>query len=173
MTFAVQDDTGGVSGANAYVSVADFKTYHDDRGNDYSGAVDDAALEVAIIKATDYLDTRFRYMGKKRLGRDQLTEWPRTSAWDRDRYYLNDVPVEVKEATSEYALRAIAGSINPDPVLDDTGRIVQSKSEKVGPIEESKKYVEGGGFSLPAYPEADQKLKRAGFVLTSGQILRA
>lgn len=172
MTLNVQDDTGSVANANAYITVVEFKAYQDDRGGDYSGAADDAAIEKAIIRATDYLDQRFNFVGKKRLGRDQTTQWPRTSAWDRDRFYITNVPEEVKEACAEYALRAIAAALNPDPDRDTSGQTVQSKSETVGPILESVTFVSGGVFAMPKYPAADQKLYKAGLVRTSGRLLR-
>ena len=172
MALNVQDNTGSVPEANGYLSVAEFKSYHDDRGNDYSGAATDADIETAIIRATDYLDQRFSFVGKKRLGRDQTTEWPRTDAWDRDRYYINDIPPEVKEACAEYALRAIAAALNPDPERDGTGAAVASKSETVGPIVESVTYVSGSAFTLPKYPAADQKLIRSGLVRSGGTVMR-
>lgn len=173
MALIVQDNTGSVAGANAYITVAEFNAYHDDRGGDYSGAAaDDEAIEAAIVRATDYLDQRFNFVGKKRLGRDQTTEWPRSDAWDRDRYYINDIPPEVKEACAEYALRALAAELNPDPERNASGVAVLSKSEAVGPISESVTFVGGAVFQMPKYPAADQKLVRAGLVRSGGTLLR-
>lgn len=171
MAFTVQDNTGTVAGANSYVALVDFKAYHDDRDNDYS-AYSDAQLQTALVRATDYIDGRFRFVGEKRGGRDQNTEWPRTGAWDRDRYYITDIPVEVIEATCEYALRAAAADINPDPDRDSTGRTVQSKYEEVGPIKESTVYTAGAVFEMPRYPTADNRLKRSGLVVTGGRLVR-
>lgn len=172
MTFTVQNDTGSQAGANAYLSVAEFKAYHDARNNDYSGAATDAAIEYTIIKATDYIDQRFNFVGKKLLGRDQTTEWPRSSAWDKDRYYITGLPVELKEACAEYALRAISAALNPDPTRDDTGQTIQSKSETVGPLSESFTFTEGAMFRMPKYPAADQKLIKPGLVRWGGDLRR-
>ena len=171
MGLTVQDNNGSVAGANAYITVQQFKDYHADRGADTS-AFDDEAIEAAVIRATDYLDQRFNFVGKKRLGRDQTTEWPRTDAWDRDRYYINDIPPEVKEACAEYALRALAAELNPDPERNASGVAVLSKSEAVGPISESVTFVGGAVFQMPKYPAADQKLVRAGLVRSGGTLLR-
>ena len=171
MGLTVQDNNGSVAGANAYISVEEFKDYHEDRGTDTSD-FDDEAIEKAIVRATDYLDQRFNFVGKKRLGRDQTTEWPRTDAWDRDRYYINDIPPEVKEACCEYALRALAAELNPDPERNASGVAVLSKSEAVGPISESVTFVGGAVFQMPKYPAADQKLVRAGLVRSGGTLLR-
>ncbi len=171
MVLIVQDNTGSVPGANAYISVQDFKSYHDDRGQSYNGHTD-AQIEAAIVRATDYIDQRFVFVGKKRLGRDQTTEWPRTDAWDRDRYYITDIPPEVKEACAEYALRALAVELNPDPERDASGAAVLSKSESVGPISQSVTFAGGAVFQMPKYPAADQRLIKAGLVRSGGAVLR-
>lgn len=172
MALIVQDNTGAVAGANAYISVEEFKAYHTDRGNSFAGFADHQ-IEAAIIRATDYLDQRFNFVGKKRLGRNQTTEWPRMNVYDRDRSYVNGIPVEVKEATAEYALRALNQELNPDPERDPSGRPVHSKSEQVGPISESVTYAYGGAYTMPAYPAADRKLIKAGFVRSGGNLVRA
>lgn len=171
MAFIVQDDNGGVAGANAYITVEEFKAYHADRGQDVSN-FDDEAIAAGIVRATDYLDTRFTFLGQRLRGRDQTTEWPRMNVYDRDRRYVNGIPVEVKEATAEYALRALTQELNPDPERDPSGRPVHSKSEQVGPISESVTYAYGGAYTMPAYPAADQKLVRAGLVRSGGTLLR-
>jgi hypothetical protein len=171
MGLIVQDNTGAVAGANSYLDVAAFKAYHDDRGADYSGFTD-PQIEAALIRATDYLDQRFSFTGKKIRGRDQTTEWPRTGVTDRDGYGVDGLPHEVTGACAEYAIRALSLPLSPDPVRDDTGALVQSKSETVGPITESVAYVGGALFALPKYPAADQRLIRAGFVRTGGEVVR-
>lgn len=171
MGLTVQDNNGSVAGANAYITVQQFKDYHADRGADTS-AFDDEAIEAAIVRATDYLDQRFLFVGERRYGREQTTEWPRTSAWDRDRRYINDIPVEVKEACAEYAIRALSQVLNPDPERDATGRPIHSKAQSVGPISESVTFVGGAVFQMPKYPAADQKLVRAGLVRSGGTLLR-
>ena len=172
MAFTVQDDNGSVAGANAYISVDELKAYHADRGNDLSGKTD-PDLEKAIVRATDYLDHRFNFVGK-RLTLDQPTQWPRSSAYDRDRYIVNGVPKAVKEATAEYALRALTlAALNPDPTADETGRAVQAKSSEVGSIKESVTYAQGAVFQLPRYPAADQRLRKTGLTRSGGDLLRA
>lgn len=165
----VQDDTGTVEGANGYISVADFKAYHDARGAVYSD-YEDAAIESGIIRATDYLDSRFTFVGRRLNGRDQSTEWPRSGAKDRDGYPVTGLPPEVLDACAEYAIRALATDLNPDPERDDYGRIIASTSVKVGPISESASYADGAPFSLPAYPAADRKLMAVGLVRSGNQV---
>lgn len=174
MSLVVQNDEGTAEGANAYLSVADFKAYHDDRGNDYSGS-DDAAIGAAIIKATDYVDGRFRYVGRKANGFAQSTEWPRLEAYDPDDDSIDGVPTAVKEACAEYAFRALSAELAPDPEQSATGVRVQSTTTKVGVIEESITYAGDGATLGPSYPMADMKLRRAGLVRSSlvGTVHRA
>jgi DnaT-like ssDNA binding protein len=52
--------------ANAYCTVAFFEKYHGSRGTPYP-ASPISAIEQAIVKATDYLDQRYRFKGIKLL----------------------------------------------------------------------------------------------------------
>lgn len=171
MTLSVQDDTGLVSGANGYISVDWFKSYHQDRSQAFTAT--DSAIESAIVKATDYVDHRFRFVGRRSNGRQQSTEWPRFGAEDRDGYVIQGLPTELKEAVAEYALRALTAVLNPDPEATTTGAAILSKSETVGPISESVTYANAGRFDLPRYPVADQKLRSAGLTVSGGEIRRA
>lgn len=173
MALIVQSNDGNVAGANAYITVAEFTAYHDARGNARPGSPTNDDIEKAIIRATDFVDARFNYVGRPLRGRDQTTDWPRMDAWDRYRNLVTGIPVEVKEATAEYALRALTIDLNPDPTRDESGMTVQSKSEQVGPIARTVSYAEGGAFTMPKYPVADQKLRGPGLTLNGGTILRA
>lgn len=156
MAFTPQNDAGAVANANAYGSVANFKAYHDDRGNSYA-TYTDTDIEQAIVQATDYADRRWDFVGV-RLSRDQTTEWPRRDAEDCQGYTRDGIPIEVLEAVYEYALIAAAGDLDPTPDRDTTGRTVSSKREKVGPIEEAKAYSSPDQYRPPEYPVADRKL---------------
>lgn len=176
MSFAVQNDDGDVDGANSYLSVEDFDAYHTDRGNTVPTATD-GQKQSALIRATDYLDERFRFRGRKLNGNEQTTAWPRYDAYDNDREAVYGIPKAVLDATAEYGLRALTATLNPDPVLDENGRRVQSYSIKVGgAVEEETTYANDGKVELPEYPAADLKLIRAGLIqgpTRSGSVRRA
>lgn len=165
----VQDAQGSQAEADSYVSVADFKTYHSARGNSW-GSVTDSNIEAALVKATDYVDTRFTFKGR-RANLDQATQWPRAAAYDNDRRLLSGLPKALREAVSEYALRALSAPINPDPLRDSRGQLVKSEDKKVGPLGKSISYIDAGSV-LPAYPVADSKIKAAGLIDTSGNMIR-
>ena len=168
MALTVQDDNGSVAGANSYVTVAEFKAYHTDRGNAFTAT--DSAIEKALVGASDYLDTRFSYIGKRLRGREQTTEWPRYNAFDKDDVAVSGIPVEVKEAVAEYALRALDAPLNADPVQDGIVKI----TKKLDPMESTIEYDTELLLEFPEYPAADLKLTRAGLVKTrtTGNVYR-
>lgn len=51
-------------GANAYMTIAEFESYHDSRGNVYANSPVEPIMQ-AIVKATDYLDQKYRFRGIK------------------------------------------------------------------------------------------------------------
>jgi hypothetical protein len=169
MAFTVQDDNGSVADANAYISVAFFTTYHADRAQTYTG--DTAAIQAAIVRATQYLDTRFTFVGYV-PNVDQTTKWPRLSARDNNDRLRYDIPREIKNATAEYARIALAATLNPTPTRDEYGVSIKSRSSRAGPVSESFEYADGAVFKMPKYPIADQWLIASGLVERSGRINR-
>lgn len=154
MAFIVEDGTG-VADANSLCAVDFADSYFTDRGNAaWTGA--DAAKQGALVRATDYVEQFFsaRFKGNKAED-DQSLSWPRIYAGADD-----TVPVGVRKAIAEYALRALTATLAPDPTTDASGRIIAAKTEKVGPIEESTTFIEGSSVQLiKNYPAADALLK--------------
>jgi hypothetical protein len=169
MAFIVQNDSGNVAGANAYITVDELKAYHDDRGNDYSDyATGD--LEKAIVRATDFIDERWDYQGEK-LNSTQSTSWPRRDVYVDD-LLVTGIPDDVKEACAEYAFISAGGTeLDPAPAVDSRNQVIQRKREKVGPLEEETEYVSGGVTASPSFPVGDRKLRD--FIIKSGTIRRA
>lgn len=155
-----QDDSGTETAANSYVTLTYFKTYHKMRGNDFSG-YDDYEIKAAIVKAFDFLEVRFRYVSSESTD-EQNSKWPR--------YGFPVIPQAIKDAQCEYALRSLSAELNPDPTHLENGRVVKSKSSGVtGAVSESITYADGyESFSIPEYPNADLKLKRAGLIMSDG-----
>lgn len=169
MAFVVETGTG-LANSNAYTSVSAFKSYHDDRGNSYSGYTD-SQIEKAIVCASDYLDIRFTFIGYRR-NVSQSMEWPRYQAFYRDGRLANGVPVEIAEACAEYALRALAAPLAPDPVADTSGRMVISETNQVGPISTSKQFSRDGSPAMfKPYPTVDSRLRE--IVITGQHVMRA
>lgn len=137
MTITVEDGTGKVD-ADAFVSLADFKLYCDGRGKDYS-AYADAALEQAIVRASDYLSNGFSWKGYKvnprgASGGEQALAWPRTGVVDANGYSVasDSVPLEIEKATYEIAAVEMVTPGAMQPTYTPSERV---KREKVGPLE--------------------------------------
>lgn len=122
----VIEDGSVVSGANSYVTLAEFKAWADARDITYNA--DDNALEAQILRAMDYLERLF-FIGNK-ANENQPLQWPRTEALI-DGYYADatEIPKEVKTALYEATVVEAAGYSE----LENQSR--KTLREKVGDIE--------------------------------------
>lgn len=57
----------GIDGANAYMTIAEMKAYHNSRGNIVPVSATDIMIQGAIVQGTDYLDAKYFYSGVKLL----------------------------------------------------------------------------------------------------------
>lgn len=169
MPFSVQNDAGTVADANAYIEVAYFESYCAETGFDLTGKTTQQK-EYAIVKATRYLDSRFSYIGNK-CTTNQTTQWPRVVYLYTELTPVQNIPIQVKQATAEYAKRALTADLMPDPTRDGTGKAVTEHSVSVGPIRETKKFL-GSSYSWPSYPAADSLLLQSGFLVTGRRTVR-
>jgi hypothetical protein len=172
MAFTVQSDTGDVENANAYIDVAYLLSYRLDRGSDLSDS-DTEQLQAAIVKATDYLDTRFRFVGVP-LTDEQTTAWPRADVYNYAGVLIEGLPLAIKQACAEYAAAALAlGDITPTPSGQSPFNLA-SKTRTVGPITTVDTYVNGSGagYVLPSIPSADLRLKATGFLVAGRESYR-
>ena len=136
MALIVEDGTGLVN-AESYISVADANTYNSNRGYTSWAALTDANKEIALRKATDYIEQvyRLRFLGYRHT-EDQALSFPRDEVPRRDFTYLNQfsfypndvVPQEIKNACAELAYKSITTELSPDIT-----RV--TKREKVGVLE--------------------------------------
>lgn len=133
--FVVEDGTG-LTNSNSYVSVADFKEYWADRGVDYS-AVTDSEIQASLVKATQYLDTNFRWIGKKQTA-VQALQWPRWYAYSPEGYIYSGVPRDVMLAVCEAGAVAQGGA----SLFASSEGGVSEKTENVGPIQTTYKYAQ-------------------------------
>lgn len=123
---ALTVETGaGLSNAEAYLSVADALTYLTAVGaSDAWAAASTAQKEVALRRATQYLDTQYTWRGEP-LTSTQALEWPRVVDVDGRSYTW---PVrQIREACAELAVRALSVDL-----YADAGQTI--KSEQIGPI---------------------------------------
>lgn len=173
MAITVEDGTG-LADAVSYVSVADADAYLTARGTPaaWTAAVT-ATKEQALVKATDYLDTRWGpAFVSSRLLATQALEWPRVAFYDRHGFEIEGLPANLVKATIEYAVRALSGALVPDLVVDDRGLQVTRRRVKAGPVETETEYNPGGGpMIVKPYPAADMLL--SGLVVRGRRVMRA
>lgn len=107
-----------------YGTVVGADDYHTERGNTaWTAITDEDAKTAALVVASEWIDGKYAssFGGLKVGQREQVRQWPRNSAQDRDGYAIaNDaVPVEVEHATYEAALRQLAapGALAVDVTL--------------------------------------------------------
>lgn len=144
-----------------YGAVVDADSYHTARGN-AAWAGDDTAKTAALVRATDYIDGRYRWRlksgrwqsmfpGERTAGRSQPLEWPRTGATDYEGNEIADdeVPVEVEHATYEAALREL---VTPGILSPDYTPSAQVTKEKVGPVEVQYAEAKSGDNATPNRP---------------------
>jgi hypothetical protein len=161
MAFLVEDGTG-LAAANSYLSVVNFKTFHNDRGSDFS-AFGNSEIEKGLVKATDYIDRRYLYVGGRVNTRDQALEWPRSNGSDPDGNLIasDSLPFEITESCAELALRALNGILMPDIGFDPTGGYVTEATDVVGSVRHTVKYSTLQGRSnFPSYPSPESLLRR-------------
>lgn len=129
MSLIVEDGTGRAD-AESYAALAFADAYHAAMGHAAWADAVPEVREAALRRATQYLDTRYRFAGAP-LNPTQALAWPRTAApWPVKR---------VQDAACELALRALDNPLHVDqgdaPVTQET----------VGPISVSYGPSQNGG----------------------------
>ncbi len=128
----ITEDGSAKPDSESYISVADATAYHANRGNSaWASVATDAIREQLLRKATDYMTQAYRNRWKgTRVSASQALDWPRNFVEYSDfeaatlngsvliggyyYYPADEVPVEVKNACADLALKAIAGDLNAD-----------------------------------------------------------
>ncbi|RPJ39854.1 MAG: hypothetical protein EHM35_01215 [Planctomycetaceae bacterium] len=164
--FIVQDPDTPTSDANAYIAVAFFTQYCLDRGYAYTAT--DAQIKAAIVKATDYIDSRWRFAGLK-YAEDQSTECPRQEVYNTAGYYVSGFPLAFQQACAEYTFIALTQSLMPNPTSDESNRMVKAFAKEIGgAITKHVEYLGGGKYQWPQYPLADKMMGRSELIANRG-----
>ncbi|MGP9819193.1 DnaT-like ssDNA-binding protein [Salinarimonas sp. NSM] len=154
MAIVVEDGTG-VTGADAYASLAAVTAYWAARPHDALAATwtaaTDANREGAIREAAAFLDSVYGpfYRGR-RASYTQGLLWPRNAGLDADGEpiaitdpngaTLPELPPALISASAELAARALTARLAPD--LERGGRVKRT-SEAVGPLKTEVEYMDG------------------------------
>jgi hypothetical protein len=182
MTLVVEDGTG-MGTAEAYVSVATCAAYATARGLSFP-TTDTTACETALRRASAAIDNRYRtrFVGYRTNRSTQALEWPRTGAYyytpqagdmpfgtlgghgygygygyglyEYDQSASTTIPVEIKNAVCEAAVRELA---SPGAMAPDLDRGNAIHSIKAGSVQIE---YETGAPHTTVYLIIDQVLSR-------------
>lgn len=159
----IVEDGTGLAGADSYLSEAEFEAYAEARGY----TIPSGDVEAALVRASDWIDARYgrRFPGVRVNGRNQGRAWPIYGGYDRSGTAIADdaVPVEIKRATAEAALRELENprSLSPDIVpISTSGGAIKRVSKQIGPLKTETEYTEGAtvGSSIPVFTLIDDIL---------------
>lgn len=155
-TFTAEDGTG-LDDANSLITVAYADGYFADRYiTTWTGS--DAQKQAALIKATDYIETRYPELSFNgtRLVETQALSFPRSYLYSKLGVLIEGVPEGIKKAVSEYALRALSADLISDPGTEVPN--TKRRKQKVGPIEEDIEFFVAPS-TIKSYPAADMLLR--------------
>lgn len=161
LKFSVSDDTitvnitvedgTNVTDANSYATVAEVDAYFEMRDNSsWTGSLREK--EAAIIKATDYIDSKYRtrWLGTM-YSSTQALMWPRSSVYiEGTLWEESTIPTQLIFAVCEAALRALSNDL-----ADDLTAGIKTKTI-AGAI--STTYAVNSGHKIKKYQVIDQLL---------------
>jgi hypothetical protein len=159
MALIIEDGTN-VANADSFATVAECRTYADNRGLTLPAA--DADVEVLLRKGTDYLNSiESKFQGYRYYYADgQALCFPRGDIYEFDRYIGMEIPQRLKDAQCQLAFDANSNTL----LSAGDGREVIEK--KVGPL--TTKWNPNGSTSPQYDPVAALALLEPLFKAGSG-----
>ena len=165
--YIVETGTGDPN-ANSYSTIGHADVYLENSGRKAGAWTDagNAGKQAAMVQAWFYMIARWRgkWVGQPTF-RLQAGDWPQRGQFYPSNHAVasNEIPEDIEHAQIEYAYAMVAeaaSELAPVPVVDDTGRTVIEKTEKVDVLQETTKYSDKGGSNrntdgMRAYPIAD------------------
>jgi len=126
------EDGSNVSDANSFVTLAEVRSYAEQRGATLPAG--DDALAVMVIKACDYLEAQANRFQGDVANEGQALQWPRTGVYvgsSETELASNVIPKQLKSAQCSTVL-ALNEGVDIMPNYSASDFVVR---EKVGPIE--------------------------------------
>lgn len=169
----IVEDGTGITDANTYVSLAVATEYHRLRDNTAWEDAGENNQVASLIRASQYLDDRWQFQGTSFVETQGL-EFPKTEIYDKDGYDVGEtVPIEIINATCEYALQAVGDGLTTTPLFvtpDQTDpRAITMQRDVVGPLETETRYDANQGIVVTkSYPAADRIIKNSGYLSNGG-----
>jgi len=134
MTITVETGSGTNAAANSYVSVANLQAYAANRGYTLPGT--DAACEILLIKAMDYIEAqRERFQGYK-VSTTQPLQWPRAYVMiDNWPVSTSTIPDALIRAQCELAVAAYTNTLQPTITPTEVGAVKRKRVEGAVDVE--------------------------------------
>lgn len=140
MALIVEDGTGRAD-AESYASLAEADAYHEAMGSASWPAATAPEREIALRKATAYVEAGYTWRGVRTTSRQALS-WPRGDVCvDGVAVPSDQVPVRLKRAVFELALKALTSDLMPDVAPEVV------TAESVGPVSTSYGAARNGGLT--------------------------
>lgn len=98
----VEDGTGLID-ADSFVDIAYSDDYFSARGVTSWETLTLSEKEILLVKATDYIDNVFDWLGKKSTP-EQSLNFPRIELYTKDGYAVDGIPKQLKDCVCECAL---------------------------------------------------------------------
>lgn len=156
------DTTIGGTDSDSYGTLAEADAYHAAYGNVDWALLDGAEKEVVMRRAVAYIDTGYSFKGIKTES-TQALEWPRSGVVVDGSYIDSDViPVAVKRAQFELALKAVSENLIED---QEAGSITEETVDVI-----TVKYSEYSNSGTKRFTVADRLLNK--YVLSGGNFHR-
>lgn len=149
-------ETGiGLPDANSLVSVEFADEYFADRAIAEWGKLTLPQKQASLLAGTSYASTQFTYRGQPAVP-TQGTPFPRVGVTSPSGVAPTGVPVCVKHAVCELAIRASRGPLIQDPTVDEGGRPVKLKTLKAGPLLKTTEFAGPGEIiEMSRFPAVD------------------
>lgn len=114
----------------SFATLEEADQFWDDRKDSVWPNTPDQNRKAALIRATEWIDTRFDWIGSL-LDSDQPLSWPRKNAWDKEGRLREGIPLELKNATAWLAREAIESELDPPAARGGLIRSVKAGSVAV------------------------------------------
>jgi len=169
----IKEDGTGLIDANTYADVADADAFQLLRGLVLWEDAFDDVKEAALVRATDYIESRWALIFQGTINTDEQAATQPRSGND---FPNDEVPLDIVNATIQYADQIIGPvgdelsamtELSVTPLVEDTGKTISRKMEKVDVLEEETEFAVGGSSggttvlrTIRPIPDADRLVRR-------------
>lgn len=150
----IVEDGTGVPGADSYVTLEFADGYFSSRGLSAWDGLDAEVKEQSLVRATDFIDNVFQWLGKRR-SESQPLRFPRSGLRDYEGAEVTGIPVGLMQAVCDAAL-IVSGGAELFHTGDANGDIV---SEKIGELAFTYSKPEKGTAGSTLYDSINTRLR--------------